>query len=341
MKPRLANVAPMNLSFLKVVALCVSACTSFVLQAEDSATPSDRSAPLERIAFGSCNRHDLPQPIWQAVLDFQPGLWIWLGDNIYGDTEDMALLETKWTAQKEQPDYQRVQQAMAITGVWDDHDYGANDGGKDFGPKAASQELLLDFLGVSKDDPRRQQEGIYGWETFGPAGREVAIVLLDVRTHRDPPRSGGDILGTTQWEWLKNQLARSTAQIHVFASGSQILPTEHRFEKWADYPEARERLLALLAKYKTANPVFLSGDRHHAEISRLASPQGPIVEITASGMTHALAKNKNEPNALRVGKVLGELNFGTLEIDWTKGQITAALRDRNGKAADPFTWDLR
>ncbi len=52
------------------------------------------SAGISRIAFGSCAGQDQPQPIWEAVLAQDPQLWIWAGDNIYGDTEDMELFYT-------------------------------------------------------------------------------------------------------------------------------------------------------------------------------------------------------------------------------------------------------
>lgn len=299
--------------------------------------PASSAATLERVAFGSCNRHDLPQPIWKPVLAFQPQLWIWLGDNIYGDTESMVELEAKWQAQKVQPDYQRLRETSKILGVWDDHDYGVNDGGKDYPAKAASQQLFLNFLDAPAEDPRRKQEGIYGAETFGPPGQQVLVISLDVRTHRDPPRSGGDILGQAQWKWLEETLRTSKAQVHLIASGSQILPTEHRFEKWADYPEARERLLSLLTELALPNVIFLTGDRHHGEISRLDIDHQSILEITSSGMTHALSKNSREPNQLRVGEVVGVLNYGTLNLDWKEKIIRAALHNQSGQTLQEIT----
>ena len=46
--------------------------------------------PLSRISFGSCAKQDKPQPIWDAVVAGKPELFIFLGDNIYGDSADMA-----------------------------------------------------------------------------------------------------------------------------------------------------------------------------------------------------------------------------------------------------------
>jgi hypothetical protein len=42
-------------------------------------------APLTRIAFGSCADEEKPQPIWDAVLAYHPELFLFTGDNVYGD----------------------------------------------------------------------------------------------------------------------------------------------------------------------------------------------------------------------------------------------------------------
>jgi alkaline phosphatase D len=48
-----------------------------------------QSAPtLTRIAFGSCAHQERPQPIWEAVLQYRPELFLFLGDNVYGDVRD-------------------------------------------------------------------------------------------------------------------------------------------------------------------------------------------------------------------------------------------------------------
>ncbi len=68
--------------------------------------PVDESETLTRIAIGSCNRSDLRQPLWQTIVEQKPDLWIWLGDNIYGDTEDMDKLAANYQRQKNNIEYQ-------------------------------------------------------------------------------------------------------------------------------------------------------------------------------------------------------------------------------------------
>ena len=145
-----------------------------------------------------------------------------------------------------------------------------------------------------------------------------------------PPKSGGDILGEAQWLWLTDTLENSTSQVHLICSGSQILPTEHRHEKWADYPDSRKRLLDLLARTKKTGVIFLSGDRHMAEISRLEHAGTSFTEVTSSGMTHFRHDFNNEKNSLRIGDFFADLNFGTIEIDWDLKKISLAIRTQAG-----------
>jgi len=104
------------------------------------------SLALTKIAFGSCLKQDQAQPIWKGILSVEPELWIWLGDNIYGDTADAAVLSIKYAELKANPDYEELRKKARVVGTWDDHDYGKNNAGKEFEGKASSQKALLDFL---------------------------------------------------------------------------------------------------------------------------------------------------------------------------------------------------
>lgn len=295
--------------------------------------------PLTRLAFGSCNKPWREEPLWKPISANHPQVWLWLGDIVYAGG-DLGRLAQLYAAQKAKPDYENLRAQCRILGVWDDNDYGESDGGADFSGKEESQKLLLDFLDEPVDSPRRAQQGVYASYTFGPVGQQVKIILLDGRFHREEPGAGADILGEEQWAWLERQLTDSAAQVHFIGSGSQVIACEHLFEKWGDYPRARQRLFDLLAKTKPPCPVILSGDRHLGEISRLEIPglPSPLYDVTSSGMTHfaaPAARNffynfHQEPNRFRVGEVFCGLNFGTVEIDWSESppRLVAQIRDQ-------------
>src|SRR5262245_50089499 len=49
---------------------------------------TQQQRPLTRIAFGSYAYQERPQPIWSAVISYRPELFIFAGDNVYGDVRD-------------------------------------------------------------------------------------------------------------------------------------------------------------------------------------------------------------------------------------------------------------
>ncbi len=295
------------------------------------------ATPLTTIAFGSCNREDKEQPLWNVIVQNQPQLWVWLGDNIYGDTEDMEVLQAKYYRQKGNPGYQLLEVSTPVIGIWDDHDYGVNDGGKEYPKKKESQQLMLDFLNEPRNSPRRKQEGAYAAYTYGPAGKMVKVILLDARYFRDRlkkegkvnlPDPDGRILGEAQWKWLEKELKNSSADIHLIGSGIQIIPEEHPYEKWANFPRERQRLFHLIASTGARGVILLSGDRHIAEIMK-HQPAGvryPIYEVTASGLTHSATQNTGEANRYRVGKLVNVLNFGLIRIDWSNREVQLQVR---------------
>lgn len=295
------------------------------------------SDPIKRIAFGSCNRQNRAQPLWSRIVADSPELWIWLGDNIYADTADTSVMRAKYRTQLQNPGYRRLTESCPVIGTWDDHDYGKNNAGKEFTAKRESQQLLLDFLGEPQSSERHQRDGIYTTYSYGPPGQQVRVILLDTRYHREPPGADADVLGTAQWHWLEKILQESTAAVHLVVSSIQVLPEDHSYEKWANFPEARKRLLKTLIKSGAAGVLFLSGDRHLAEISRLRRSDlaSPFYEITSSGMTHSYWSLETEPNRHRLGSFFNQLNYGIIEFKWHENRVVLRLqiRDQNGKTA--------
>jgi len=55
----------------------------------------------------------------------------------------------------------KLRNKTPIVGVWDNHDYGADGGDKNFPHKYEMREAFLDFLDEPVNSSRRQREGIY------------------------------------------------------------------------------------------------------------------------------------------------------------------------------------
>ena len=317
----------------KVLTVVALVCLVFLVYLVGKAAKSQRmdvadigtvtvADSLLTIAFGSCNRQDESQAYWETIAVNHPDAWIWLGDNIYADTDDAAVMAKQYARQLAAPEYAAFrEQVGTVYGTWDDHDYGRNDGGAAWPFKEEAKKLMLDFLSVPASAEVRQREGVYQAYTIG----NVRVILLDTRYFRDelrpPVRDGdrygpnpeGDILGEAQWAWLRDELQDSDAAAHVIGSSIQVLPTDHGFEKWDLFPDARRRLLDLLAETRPALPILISGDRHLAEIMRDTVGDYAVYEVTSSGLTHSY-RGADEPNDKRVGKLVTGENFGLLHF---------------------------
>lgn len=282
-------------------------------------------------AFGSCNRQDLPQPLWNVIMEDRPHLWIWLGDNIYGDSDDLAVLKVKYDKQLNQEDYKKLIEKVPVIGTWDDHDYGRNDGNRTYPFRKESQQLALDFLGEPVRSPRRKQEGIYAAYDYRVGSKEIRVILLDVRYHQDPlqkdaqrayiPDPRADILGEAQWEWLEAQLRDSQADVHLIGSGIQFIPDQHSTEKWANFPVSLERFFDLLAATRAKGVMLISGDRHIGEFSKI-QVEGldyPVYEFTSSGLTHSSTHDRANVNRYRIGPLVTLKNYGLFRF-YKKGR---------------------
>ncbi|MEM9158383.1 MAG: alkaline phosphatase D family protein [Verrucomicrobiota bacterium] len=174
---------------------------------------------------------------------------------------------------------------------------------------------------------------MYWTHNYGEGEESVKVLLLDVRYHRDRPGpADADVLGDAQWEWLEEELQKSEATLNVVVSGIQILHVDHRYEKWEDFPEARERLLNAAGEAK-GRVVFLSGDRHIGELAKLerGDDKREFVEVTASGLSHSWEDFPGEMNRYRVGEVYPKKNFGTMIVDWDEEELALQIRSEMGE----------
>lgn len=292
------------------------------------------------IAFGSCNRQDLPQPLWESIIENNPDVFIWGGDNVYADTEDMKQLENDYKIQRANTGYQKLLASTEVLATWDDHDYGQNDGGTNWEFKKESQQKFLDFLDVPVNDPRREREGVYHSKLYTTPEGSVKVIVLDTRYFRSDltmseipgkryePNLEGTILGEAQWAWLEKELKDSRANFNILVSSIQILSAEHGFETWGNFPLEVEKLEGVIQSSGAQNVVILTGDRHISEFSRkkVEGLKYELVDFTSSGLTHTYSGFTGEPNQFRTGEVVSDLSFGLLFIDFSNKSIRMQMR---------------
>lgn len=354
-----------------VSSLCVSCCMG-QLKLVDGPKVESLQKPLSRVAFGSCNDQSFPQPMWPNIAAHEPELWIWMGDNIYADVKELGEprpfpfpprkmfkeappeeLIRRYNKLLANGDYAAFVNHTPVIGIWDDHDYGINDGGKYYSFREQSQKVFLDFMREPEDSPRREQEGIYTSYTIGAGEQTVKFILVDNRYNRDNyGTENGNLLGEVQWEWLENELKSSTAAFNVIVSGVQVLPGDRYpvAECWGRFPHERERLLKLILSSNAKGVILLSGDVHFSEINQVVCSNGTntITEVTSSGMTHSWMEfhvpsmkylmaliftyaNLVLPWEFRPTQddFYGYLNWGSIDFDWShKPYPIAVVRTR-------------
>ena len=362
-----------------VIALLLGACATDSAIPEavgPEATALEVIAPLPaagtvltRIALGSCADEELPQPIWKAIAAADPDIFLFMGDNIYVDWLDGQFVEKvsprmisdAYELLARHPDYSPFRRAVPILAVWDDHDYGKDDGGTEFEFKAQSKEMMLDFFGVAAGAEVRGRDGLYQAMTFGPQGRRVQIIMLDTRWFRSSltptdewdapgkerylPSNDADeqiILGDAQWVWLEQRL-REPADLRLLVSSIQVISEGHGWERWGNHPAERQRFFELLRATKVENLVLLSGDRHVGGLYRLEGQTGyPLYEITASSLNKSFAEGLTVPEygPHQIGHLFGPEHFELITIDWEKEVLAIELKDIDGATVRALTLSL-
>ena len=334
---------------MKQLKTALITCVFFSFSAAAAIAPN-------KILFGSCGHQDKAIPIFDAINKENADLFIFLGDNIYGDTNDMTVLANKYQKLGAKPGFKTLKANTPIIAMWDDHDFGQNDAGKEYPHKEQSRQIMLDFFDEPKDSIRRTRpDGIYNSYMYGEGEQTVQVIMPDLRWNRDElnhvsetqyytkrktnnqgPYSpteikGASMLGETQWQWLEQEL-KKPATIKLIASSLQLLPDFTGWESWANFPEDRARLFSLIKKHKVNGVIIASGDTHWGEISKYSKNlEYPLVEMTSSGLTE---KWKDvSPNKHRVGDFTHQVNYGDLSIDWQKPDpaISLKLKGLDGK----------
>ncbi|HEX6845579.1 MAG TPA: alkaline phosphatase D family protein [Chitinophagaceae bacterium] len=319
------NKPKTNLFCLLIVAVSFMSC-------------NEKEVAVTRIAFGSCGYQDEPQPVLALAAEQKPDAFIFLGDNIYGDTDNMDTLQAKYNRWGAKDEFKKLDSSTKIFAIWDDHDFGRNDAGKWYPYKGESKEIFLKFFKEPAESDRRKHEGIYQAEYIKAGEKTIQVILLDVRTFRNSllaydtsaklPRKSyfyipdykphlspdSTLLGGEQWQWLEAELTKP-ADIRLICSGSQFSIEFNGYEAWANFPYEQKRMLELIKKTKANGVIFLTGDVHYAEISKLEE-QGlyPIYDVTASGITSTwdfATLNKN-----RIEGPVMDNHFGLLTIEW-------------------------
>ena len=333
---------------------------------------TERSLPqtLRRIAFGSCDKAWKPQDIWANIADSDPDLFLFLGDTVYANKEEIKTsgvtqaLDKAYVDLTKIKEFKQFREQIPILATWDDHDYGPRESGVEFAEKEATRKLFLDFWHVPENDIRRTQAGgIYAAYEYGPIAKRIQVILLDTRYGRTPliELSGHEreqvmqsdfgpylpntdpsarMLHETQWAWLEEQL-QCPADLRLICTSVPFAAGFRGWESWANFPLERDRLIRLIEKTKANGVVFLSGDMHYGDIScERENVPYPLWDVTSSGLTHFWPTPGPNSNRMYADTV-HERNFGLLHLRWDLKEPLIVLEIRGEKGQLKLQHTLR
>lgn len=267
--------------------------------------------------------------IFETMAKEKAAFMLWTGDAWYSREVDFYSEWGLWyraSHERATPVLQNFLKSMPQFAIWDDHDYGPNDIGKNYILKETSRKIFNSYF--CNPSSGENGQGIYTMTSWG----DVDIFMLDDRWWRSAdkikdsidgkPNSHKKMFGEQQMEWLKNSLLFSSATFKIIATGSQVLNTVSPYDKLIDFPAEYEELMNFLKEYKVNGVVFLTGDRHHSEIIKTERPGTyTLYDITVSPLTSGThtfnGPEKNNP--YRVCGLDEKQNYGKFSFSGPRG----------------------
>lgn len=287
--------------------------------------------PNFKFALGSCvyiseERFDRPgkpygseYEIFESIADKSPDMMLWLGDNTYlreADWNTRTGILHRYTHTRSTPEMQRLLATCHNFAIWDDHDFGPNNSDRSFIHQDKTTEAFELFWANPTFGLPNSEKGVTSQFLFN----DVEFFLLDNRTFKTNEKlKEGEktILGEAQLEWLIEALKNSFASFKMIAIGGQVLNSEAVAENYANYAKEKAYLLRRLEEEKIKGVIFVTGDRHFTELSRVETESGFVMyDLTVSALTSGMnTYAKKEKNENRVkGTVVMEHNFAMMEV---------------------------
>lgn len=293
----------------------------------------------------------------QALVAVKPKMLFLIGDNVYADVERGRLIhqvtpEVIWNRHMQsltQSSLFQQRRLVPVFAVWDDHDYGVNDGDSSFKWKSESLRVHKAFWPTLQDRSKmpnsiskkiraeaehKRRIPQISWTPGYGAGSVLKIqepirnqfVFLDNRSFRSSKVESGlkssTHFGQEQLLWLEKQVAQFDG-FSWLISGDQWFGGYHRFESYErNAPYELEHLMKALSQTRRSF-AFLSGDRHLSEIMKVNESDLSLstYEFTSSGFyarTYPGRWNESpNPRQIRASEL--DFNFTVFQFAKPKG----------------------
>lgn len=319
-------------------------------------------APDFNFITGSCayfneNGYDRPgrpyggdTSIFQTMGKEKTSFMLWLGDNWYTREVDYSSPWGLWyrvSRERAMPVMKDLFANMPNYAIWDDHDFGPNDIGKEYIFKEESREVFKQYW--ANPSYGENGKGIYTKFSYS----DVDIFMLDDRTWRSSdelmdsidgkPNTFKEMFGKQQMEWLMNALAGSSASFKIVATGTQMLNPVSPYNCFRRYPAEYNALLKFIDEQKIPGVVFLTGDRHHSEVIELKGKIGyPLYDITVSPLTSGthIISGPEKDNPYRVFKLDQKQNYGKVSVAGKPGERVMKVEFFDAKGSALGEWSV-
>lgn len=254
---------------------------------------------------------------------------LWLGDNLYyifnyHSYKGQLKNNIKVRKKKKLAAFLHSKQQYAI---WDDHDYGSNNSDGSFSAKNSSLNVFQQFW------PNPQHD-TFNYYTFQQ--QDCQFFMLDDRYNNSKDKI---VLGNTQLEWLEHELVKSTATFKFICIGMQALNPLSTRECFYKTDNEYQTLISFIKAHHLQGIVFISGDRHHAELMRVKEDGlYPLYDFTTSPLTmypiKVTKKSKEYINPYKVeGTYYPSYNYGKISVTGKpeNRKCTLELKNKKGK----------
>lgn len=298
-----------------------------------------------RLAFASCAATGSSSPVFTAIRDLAPDLFVHMGDLHYEDIHenDVARFRRAYAQVLASTTQSALFRSVPLAYTWDDHDFGPNNSDRTSPSRSAALRAYRTFL---PHYPMSQPADAPVFQAFS-LGR-VRVLLTDSRSARSParaPESGRTMLGTVQLEWLEQELAAAAGASLVVLVNSVPWITRRRSwirHGWAPYARERRHIADLIVRHGlTRRLVMLSGDAHmlamddgtHSQYSTRADAPARGFVVAHAAPLDRKPSRKGGPYTHREVAMNGQ--YGVMDVTDEGGPVTVRLRGMRGSQPVP------
>lgn len=283
------------------------------------------------VAFGSCSKFGA-QPAFYSLAAHDLDLFLFVGDNHYGNTADEGSLRWYYQWAHGISGRKEFMAKTPILATWDDHDY-TGDNTDGFAPGKDTALQVFRQYWPNPSSGTKDTEGTFFSSRLG----DLEFFLLDDRYHRDVD---GTMLGSGQADWLQKALLNSQATFKVIASGSQWT-AQGSNDSWKSFLADRDALFAFIGENKIPGVVLLSGDIHRSSFRRLPTEAAgySLPELTSSPLSNTTSSCKTDDEIQACYN--SRPSYIELSFDTTLDDPTLDASIRNDAGGIQNQWRIR